>query len=78
MEQLPKPDIIIDYHFSEGNLNPMFVATVRPESNEIAYEKAILQGLKDYADVVYLANLSGRILVQNCVLFDHYASQFKF
>ncbi len=78
MEQLPKPDIIIDYHFSEGNLNPMFVATVRPESNEIAYEKAILQGLKDYADVVYLANLNGRTLGQNCVLFDHYASQFKF
>ena len=78
MEQLPKPDIIIDYHFSESNLNPMLVATVRPESNEIAYEKAILQGLKDYADVVYLANLNGRILVQNCVLFDHYSSQFKF
>ncbi len=78
MDSLPKPDVIINYNFSPDNLNPVFIASVRPESNEIPYEKVILLGIKDFADVVYLANLNGKILLQNSVVFDHYSSQFKF
>ncbi|HNZ27396.1 MAG TPA: hypothetical protein PLG34_05775 [Spirochaetota bacterium] len=73
-----KPDILIDYFDDRENTNPMVVVYVRPETNEVQYEKALILGVSPYADVVYLANLNGKVFLQNALILDHYASQYRF
>ncbi|MBP7552552.1 MAG: hypothetical protein KA885_03925 [Spirochaetes bacterium] len=73
-----KPDILIDYFDDRTNNNPMIVIYVRPETNEVHYEKALILGVSPYANAVYLANLSGKIFLKNALILDHYASQYRF
>lgn len=73
-----KPDIIIDY-FNRSDLNlPIIIIYVRPESNEVFYEKVLLKGISPFADVVYLANLNGKIFLKYALILDHYSIQYKF
>ncbi len=76
-----KPDVIIDYISVASDLPtdlPTALVYVRPETNEVHYEKAIILGITPYADVVYLANLNGRIFIKDALILDHYASQYRF
>ncbi|OHD16249.1 MAG: hypothetical protein A2Y34_05075 [Spirochaetes bacterium GWC1_27_15] len=73
-----KADVIIDYiNTSDENL-PMAVIYVRPETNEVHYEKAIILGITPFADVVYLANLNGKIFIKDALILEHYSLQYKF
>jgi hypothetical protein len=72
-----KPDVLIDYLPGDSNL-PMAVVYVRPETNEIHYEKSIILGIMPFADVVYLANLNGRLFIKDALILEHYSSQYKF
>lgn len=73
-----KPDVLIDYFDDKANDNPIIVIYVRPETNEVHYEKALILGVSPYADAVYLANLNGKIFLKNALILDHYASQYRF
>ncbi|HOV14649.1 MAG TPA: hypothetical protein PK771_10225, partial [Spirochaetota bacterium] len=73
-----KPDVIIDYICNRESNLPVALVYVRPETNEVHYEKAIILGITPFADVVYLANLNGRIFIKDALILDHYSSQYKF
>ncbi len=73
-----KPDVIIDYIYSNAIDKPAALVYVRPETNEVHYEKAIILGIMPYADVVYLANLNGKIFIKDALILDHYPSQYRF
>ncbi|MBN2547133.1 MAG: hypothetical protein JXB50_15130 [Spirochaetes bacterium] len=72
------PDIIIEYNYDFENINPVSVIYVRPETNKISYEKAILKGILPYSDVIFMANLNGQLFIKNALILDHYASQYRF
>ncbi|HOJ63469.1 MAG TPA: hypothetical protein PLE45_03510 [Spirochaetota bacterium] len=73
-----KPEIIIDY-FDRKDLDlPIIVIYVRPESNEVFYEKALLKGISPFGDIVYLANLNGKIFLNHALILDHYSTQYSF
>jgi hypothetical protein len=72
-----RPDVIIDF-IENDSILPVSVIYVRPESNEIHYEKAIILGINPFGDVIYLANLNGRLFIRDALILEHYASQYKF
>jgi hypothetical protein len=72
-----KPDILIQY-IDNNNPCPVAVIYVRPKTNMVSYEKEILLGIKPYADVVYLANLNGRLFIDNALILEHYSTQYRF
>ncbi len=72
-----KPDIIIN--FDHHNIEtPAGVVYVRPESNQVNYEKAILKGVMPYADVIYMANLNGSLFIRDALIIEHNSCQYKF
>jgi hypothetical protein len=86
-----KPDLIIHYPTGEDGFTgspgspagfrehvAYAVVYVRPETNKILYERAILAAIKRYGEVIYLANLNGELFFQDRILEEHYASQFRF
>ena len=72
-----RPDVIIDFIDNDSTL-PIAVIYVRPETNDIHYEKAIVMGINPYGDVIYLANLNGRLFIRDALILEHYNSQYKF
>ena len=78
------PDIIIPYPVGEngytdsGDLSAYAVAYVRPETNNVLYERAILAGLRAYGKIIYCANIAGDIFLRDAILENHYPSQFRF
>ena len=58
-----KPDIIIPYPRGEsgfadcGDDSAYTMVDVRPETNNVAYERAILSGLRAHGKIIYCANL---------------------
>jgi len=80
-----RPDIIIRYPEGEDGFRgsspnvAYLVVHVRPETNRILSEKAIVAGVRrQHADVIYLANLNGALFLQDHILEEHYASQYRF
>jgi hypothetical protein len=79
-----KPDIIIPYPKEEdgfttcGDLAAYAVAYVRPETNNVLYERAILAGLRAHGKIIYCANIAGSVFSRDSILERHYPSQFRF
>ena len=73
-----KADVIIDFITNYQLKNPIILAYVRPESNEVNYEKSIIKGLSEYGEVIYLANLNGRLFIRDALITAHYSSQYRF
>ena len=73
-----RPDVIIDFITNYQLKNPIILVYVRPESNEVNYEKSIIKGLSQFGDVVYLANLNGRIFIRDAIITAHYSSEYRF
>lgn len=85
MSDLPKPDILVPYRDSGSRVDPdcpsgrvYALAYVRPETNRSSYEGEIVRALKGRAELVYMANLNGRLFTEGGILGSHYASQFRF
>ena len=76
--QYSKPDIIIDYFLPENHEKPIIVIYVRPHTNLVSYEKAIIKGIMPFAKVIYMANLNGKIFITNALILDHYSIEYKF
>lgn len=74
------PDILIPYSMDAQKLRDSSVAliSVRPETNKVNYEAAILQSIQKYANVVYLASLSGSLVNTKAIVASHYSSQLQF
>ena len=77
------PDIIVGYPrgesgFSAGGKAAYAVIYVRPETNNVLYEKAIVSGIRGLGTSIYIANLSGSLIRRDRILEDHYPSQFRF
>lgn len=72
------PDIIIDYMPLNEDFMPVAVIYVRPETNQVSYEKAILKGALPYSDVIFMANLNGMLFIRDALILDHYACQYRF
>ncbi len=78
------PDIIIPYPKDEdgfsacGDLAAYAVAYVRPETNNVLYERAILAGLRAHGKIIYCANIAGSVFSRDSILENHYPSQFRF
>ncbi|MCG8573096.1 MAG: hypothetical protein MJB14_23430 [Spirochaetes bacterium] len=73
-----KPDILINYQNSIDAILPTAVIYVRPRTNLVKYEKDILLGVQPFGDVIYLANLNGRLFIQNALILEHYSTEYKF
>lgn len=73
-----KPDILIHYAPDINNKNPISVVYVRPKTNQVNYERAIILATQKYADVIYLANLNGRLFLKNALIIEHYNSQYLY
>jgi hypothetical protein len=80
-----KPDLLIRYPPEENGFAPgsntaaYAVVYVRPETNTVLYERAIVAGIRDRGDsVIYTANLSGALFRQDGILRDHYVTQLRF
>ncbi len=79
-----KLDIIIPYPtadciFPAQGAQPCFVmAYVRPETNNVLYERAILAGLRAYGKIIYCANLPATVFERDSILERHYPTQFRF
>lgn len=79
-----KPDIIIPYpaaecSFMDPGPRPAFaMAYVRPETNNVLYERAILAGLRAHGKIIYCANLPAAVFARDAILERHYPSQFRF
>jgi hypothetical protein len=78
------PNIIIPYPQGEsaftacGDLAAYAVAYVRPETNNVSYERAILAGLRAHGKIIYCANIAGSVFLRDSILENHYPSQFRF
>ncbi len=79
------PDILVAYPPGEDGFAPgskpasYAVVYVRPETNSVLYERAIVAAFRRRGEeVVYLANLGGGLLQQDGVLQDHYPTQLRF
>lgn len=73
-----KPDILIPYNIDYHNHLPIALVYVRPGTNKLNYEKAILLGVQPFGKVVYLSNLNGRIFIKDALIIDHYSTQYYF
>ena len=73
-----RPDVLIQYMNNDTTDLPTAVIYVRPKTNLVKYEKEILVGLQPYADVIYLANLNGKLFIKNALILEHYSTQYKF
>lgn len=73
-----RPDIIIDYKISFEKFIPVTVIYVRPESNFLAYENAIIKGIHQYTDIIYMANINGMLFIKNALILEHHSSQYHF
>lgn len=71
-------DIVIVYSNRFGVESPPAVIYVRPETNRILYERAIIMGVKPFASVIYMANLGGNLFESGSLIEQHYSSQFRF
>jgi hypothetical protein len=78
------PDLLVPYSVPGGAAMPedsykaaYALVAVRPETNRVFYEGEILSAIRNRADVVYLANLNGRLFLDRGILRDHYASQYR-
>jgi hypothetical protein len=77
------PDIIIPYSKAEngfldcGDVAAYAVAYVRPETNNVMYERAILAGLRAHGKIIYCANIPGKVFLQDSILENHYPTQFR-
>jgi hypothetical protein len=78
IDTIIKPDIIIDYLHYENPKLPVYVIYVRPQTNLVSFENAILKGVQSYADIIYLANINGKIFINNALILDHYSCEYKF
>lgn len=85
MSDLPKPDILVPYRDQGSRVDPdspsgrvYALVYVRPETNHSSYEGEIVRALKGRAELVYMANLNGRLFTEGGILASHYASQFRF
>ncbi len=77
-----QPDILIPYDLTttgDSLLNSSIaVISVRPETNKVIYEAAIIHAISPYAAVVYLASLSGNLINEDAIVAAHYSSQLQF
>ncbi len=73
-----KPDIIIEYNINLDNFAPVTVIYVRPESNYLAYENAIIKGIHHYTDIIYMANINGMLFIKDALILGHLSSQYHF
>jgi hypothetical protein len=80
-----KPDILLPYPEEEDGLtdrperSAYAVVYVRPETNTILYERAIVSGIRKRGDkVIFTANINGSLFLRDRILEEHYASQFRF
>lgn len=78
-----KPDILLPYPAEEGlapgGAGTYAVVYVRPETNTVLYERAILAAIRRRGDeVIHLANLNGGLFLRDRILEDHYATQLRF
>lgn len=77
-----KPDVLIPYSASADRdilaESSIALISVRPETNKVNYEAAIVQSVSPYARAVYLANLSGELINNRAIIACHYASQLQF
>lgn len=74
------PDLLIPYHIDRETLShsSILLIYVRPETNMINYEAAIIKGAAPYADAVYLANLCGNLVNNKAITASHYSIQLQF
>jgi len=73
-----KPDILIPYDRSKAEDSSIIVIAVRPETNKIDYESVIVSAIEPYAELIYLANLSGDVVKKHSIILAHSSSQFTF
>jgi hypothetical protein len=80
-----RPDILVEYPEGEDGLaggpeaSAYAVVYVRPETNTILYERAIVSGIRKRGDkVIYTANINGGIFLRDRILESHYATQYRF
>ncbi len=73
-----KPDVIIPYIQTDSPMNPLTVVYVRPQTNKLNYETAIIKGVQDFGDIIYLANLNGKLFIKNALILEHYSTQYIF
>jgi hypothetical protein len=77
------PDLIVKYPpeengFAAGGDCAYAVIYVRPETNKVLYERAIVAGIRGMGRPIYIANLSGSLFLRDRILESHYPSQFRF
>lgn len=73
-----KPDVLIPYNRNYNNLLPSVVIYVRPKTNLLKYETAILTAVQKFGDVTYLANINGRIFCRDFLVVQHYSTEYYF
>lgn len=80
-----KPDILVRYRETGADRDldsregtAYALVYVRPETNRLFYEGEILSAVRGRAEVAYMANLNGRVFVDDGILEAHFASQFRF
>ena len=81
-----RPDIIVRWTAvpptrvppAEGDAAAYAVVYVRPETNTVLYERAIVSGIRVHGSLAYLANLDASLFRRDRILERHYASQFRF
>ena len=79
------PDLLVRYPpeedgFASGAKAASYaVVYVRPETNTVLYERAIVAAIRGRGEeVIYLANLGGALIQQDGILKEHYPSQLLF
>ena len=77
-----KPDILVAYPPEEGfgpGAGSYAVVYVRPETNTVLYERAIVAGIRARGDtIIYTANLNGGLFESDGILKRHYVTQLAF
>ena len=80
-----KPDILLSYPEEEDGLadrperTAYAVIYVRPETNTVLYERAIVVDIEKRGDtLIYMANLNGALFLRDRILEIHYATRFRF
>lgn len=72
------PDIIVPFDPKKNYALPVAMVYVRPETNAILYEKAIVEGVRPFARVLYIANLGGGLFIRDGLVYEHYPLQYRF
>lgn len=78
------PSILIPWPREEnaflqnGDAAAYAVAYVRPETNNVLYERAILSGLRARGTIIYCANIGASVFQRDRILEGHYPTQFRF